>query len=105
MDKRILVIGATGLLGQPVTLRLQADGFQVRLLARDPEKARRMFGEAFEVVPGDVTEVNSLERAILPGRPPPDWECVGAAYLDGQSTGPCNAQRPTHVCGRVDGLL
>lgn len=64
MDKRILVIGGTGLLGQPVAQRLQADRFQVRLLARDPVKTRKMFGEAFDVVPGDVTEVDSLEEAL-----------------------------------------
>ncbi len=65
MDKRILVIGGTGLLGRPVARRLQADRFQVRLQARAPEKAREMFGEAFEVVPGDVTEIDSLEKALV----------------------------------------
>lgn len=37
---RILILGGTGLLGEPVARRLQADGFAVRLLARDPDKAR-----------------------------------------------------------------
>lgn len=32
---RILVVGATGLIGAPVTRRLVADGHQVRLLVRD----------------------------------------------------------------------
>jgi len=32
---RILVIGATGLIGAPVARRLLADGHQVRLLVRD----------------------------------------------------------------------
>jgi uncharacterized protein YbjT (DUF2867 family) len=59
----ILVLGGTGLLGAPVTRRLQADGFGVRLLARDPEKAGEMF-EGAEIVPGDVTDLASLERAM-----------------------------------------
>ncbi|HXL20815.1 MAG TPA: NmrA family NAD(P)-binding protein, partial [Streptosporangiaceae bacterium] len=37
---RILVIGATGLIGLPVAGRLLADGHQVRLLVRDTGRAR-----------------------------------------------------------------
>jgi NADH dehydrogenase len=59
----ILVLGGTGLLGAPVTRRLQADRFHVRLLARDPGKAGEMF-EGLEIVPGDVTDMASLERAM-----------------------------------------
>jgi uncharacterized protein YbjT (DUF2867 family) len=61
---KILVLGGTGLLGAPVARRLQADGFEVRLLARDPEKARAMFDASFEVIAGDVTDVASLETAL-----------------------------------------
>ncbi len=61
---RILVLGGTGLLGAPVARRLQADGFAVRLLARNPDKARAMFDESFEIVAGDVTDVASLEAAL-----------------------------------------
>jgi uncharacterized protein YbjT (DUF2867 family) len=61
--RKILVLGGTGLLGTPVARRLQADGFAVRLLARDPAKARAVFDESFEIVPGDVTNVDSLEKA------------------------------------------
>ena len=60
----ILVLGGTGLLGQPVARRLQADGFAVRLLARDADKARSMFGDLCEVIPGDVTDPGSLGRAL-----------------------------------------
>ena len=61
---KVLVLGGTGLLGAPVARRLQADGFAVRLLARDPAKARAMFDGSFEVVAGDVTDVDSLEAAL-----------------------------------------
>jgi nucleoside-diphosphate-sugar epimerase len=53
-ERRILVLGGTGLLGAPVARRLRADGFAVRVLSRDPEKARRMFGPSIEVVAGDA---------------------------------------------------
>ncbi len=62
--KKLLVLGGTGMLGGPVARRLRADGFEVRLLARDPEKARTMFGDSFEIVAGDVTDVSSLERGL-----------------------------------------
>jgi uncharacterized protein YbjT (DUF2867 family) len=64
MMKKVLVLGGTGLLGGPVARRLQADGFAVRLLARDPDKAGAMFDESFEIVAGDVTDVSSLEEAL-----------------------------------------
>jgi uncharacterized protein YbjT (DUF2867 family) len=64
MTKKILVLGATGLLGKPVAQQLLADGFQVRVLARDIEKARPMFAKAIEVVAGDVTDLISLENAM-----------------------------------------
>jgi NADH dehydrogenase len=67
---RILVLGGTGLLGAPVARRLEADGFAVRLLARDPDKARAIFDESSEVASGDVTDVASLEAALA--------DCEGA---------------------------
>jgi uncharacterized protein YbjT (DUF2867 family) len=62
--KKVLVLGGTGMLGGLVARRLQADGFEVRLLARDPHKARAMFGPAFEVVAGDVTDPGGLEAGL-----------------------------------------
>jgi uncharacterized protein YbjT (DUF2867 family) len=79
---KILVLGGTGLLGAPVARRLQADGFAVRLLARDPEKARAMFDGTFEVVAGDVTDVSSLEAA-LPGCDGVHISIAGPAELPG----------------------
>jgi uncharacterized protein YbjT (DUF2867 family) len=62
--KKILVLGGTGMLGGPAARRLQDDEFEVRLLARDPDKAAGMFGDGFEVIAGDVTDSSSLERAL-----------------------------------------
>ena len=65
MNKRVLVIGGTGLLGSPVTRQLQEDGFQVRIMARDLEKARAQFGEDYELVAGDITDL-AQELAAAP---------------------------------------
>lgn len=63
-NKRILVIGATGMLGKPVAQRLKTDGFDVRVLARSPEKARAILGEDFEFVRGDYEDRASLMAAM-----------------------------------------
>ncbi len=63
--KKLLVLGGTGMLGGPVARRLRANGFEVRLLARDPEKARVLCGGSFEIVAGDVTDLGSLERGLV----------------------------------------
>jgi uncharacterized protein YbjT (DUF2867 family) len=86
MKKTILVVGATGMLGQPVARRLQQDGYAVRLLARRPEKARALLGDSFDIVPGDVAQPHTLEPALagcygvhvnLNGGPrPEDYHCT-----------------------------
>jgi uncharacterized protein YbjT (DUF2867 family) len=79
MERTILIIGGTGMLGEPVARRLQADGYRVRVLTRSPDKARARFGPSFDVVAGDVEDLASLDRALdgchgvhinLPGFPP-----------------------------------
>lgn len=62
--RAILVIGGTGMLGEPVVRCLQADGYPVRVLTRSPNKARAIFGEGIEVIKGDVEDVSSLEAAL-----------------------------------------
>jgi len=64
MERRVLVLGGTGLLGAPVVCRLRADGFTVRVLTRDPDKARRTFDDSIEVVAGDVNDRASLAPAF-----------------------------------------
>lgn len=64
MDQRVLVIGGTGMLGAPVVRRLREDGYKVRLLARNPAKAKETFGDGYEVVHGDVERPESLEAAL-----------------------------------------
>ncbi len=38
MERTILVLGGTGLLGEPVTRRLLSDDFHIRVLSRDPAR-------------------------------------------------------------------
>lgn len=64
MTEKILVLGATGILGEPVARRLLADGFQVRILARDEEKAHNVFGSDAEIVQGDVADLESLRAGM-----------------------------------------
>jgi uncharacterized protein YbjT (DUF2867 family) len=64
MDKTVLVIGATGRLGEPVAQHLKEDGFRVRVMTRDSNKARGIFGETFDVVVGDIMDAGSLEEPL-----------------------------------------
>jgi uncharacterized protein YbjT (DUF2867 family) len=61
---KILVLGGTGLLGLPTTRRLVGDGFDVRLLARDAERSRKLVPPTVEVIPGDVADAAVVERAM-----------------------------------------
>ncbi|MEK6751316.1 MAG: NAD(P)H-binding protein [Chloroflexota bacterium] len=63
-SKTILVIGGTGMLGKPVAQQLKADGFNVRLLARSPEKAQKLLGADYEIIKGDVDNPASLRAAL-----------------------------------------
>ena len=63
-DKLILVVGATGFLGQPVVQALDYFGFPIRLLSRDPEKASKIFGKHHDIVKGDIADYESLKAAV-----------------------------------------
>jgi uncharacterized protein YbjT (DUF2867 family) len=62
--QRILVVGGTGMLGQPVVCRLLSDGYAVRVLSRSPDRARALLGGGCEVVSGDVDDPPALEAAL-----------------------------------------
>lgn len=62
--KTILIIGGTGMLGKPVAQQLKADGFNVRLMARNVDKAQSMLGEGYEFAKGDYEDVVSLKSAM-----------------------------------------
>jgi uncharacterized protein YbjT (DUF2867 family) len=64
MQKIILVLGATGTLGQPVSYFVKEAGFRVRIMTRDLQKARKTFDNSFEMVAGDPMDPSSLEEAL-----------------------------------------
>lgn len=64
MRQTILVVGATGMLGEPVARQLQKDGYIVRVLAQNPIEAKKKLGESFDVIKGDVEDIFSLEKAL-----------------------------------------
>ena len=57
--KRVVVTGATGMIGRALCKRLIASGYQVVAFSRDPQKARRSVPGAAEYL-GDL--VNIFER-------------------------------------------
>jgi uncharacterized protein YbjT (DUF2867 family) len=60
VDKTIAVVGATGLQGRAVTTRLLADGWHVRALTRDPDKANTKATP----VRAEMDDVDSLTAAM-----------------------------------------
>lgn len=107
MIKKILVIGGTGMLGEPVARQLLADGFEVRILTRSTENARIRFGSPFEIVAGDVEEPASLEAALqgcqgahinLHGLFDPDLERRGAEQV-AHAAAKCGLERITYLSG------
>lgn len=61
--KKVAVIGATGLLGKPVTQQLIKAGFEITIIARDVEKARTHFPNA-HIIYGDLEDKLSLHDAL-----------------------------------------
>jgi uncharacterized protein YbjT (DUF2867 family) len=64
MSKRILIIGATGFLGESVARKLKEDGFDVRIMARSIDRARAKFDDSFEIITGDATSPADIEAAL-----------------------------------------
>lgn len=63
MNERILVVGASGLLGGMVTRKLVTAGVPVRALSRDPARLATLAANGVEVVQGDLTVPDSLTTA------------------------------------------
>ena len=64
MFNRILVIGATGLLGRPVVDRLTQGGHTIRILTRSAAKAHAMFGNTVEIAEGSATDIDDVRAAM-----------------------------------------
>lgn len=57
---KILVTGATGFIGSYLVPKLLEKEYQVRILVRDVEKAKKMYGDRCEIFYGDITEKETL---------------------------------------------
>ncbi|HEX3589584.1 MAG TPA: NAD(P)H-binding protein [Pseudonocardiaceae bacterium] len=62
---RVLVIGATGILGRPAVRRLLADGHEVTGLARDDSRAAVISGLGVTPVVGDLFDADSLAKVLV----------------------------------------
>jgi uncharacterized protein YbjT (DUF2867 family) len=60
----VVVIGGTRGTGLLIARLLDQSGASVRVLARDPDKAKRELGASIQVVMGDVTKEGTLVEAI-----------------------------------------
>ncbi len=59
----ILVTGGTGFVGAHLIRRLRQEGLPVRALARHPDRVQPFKDLGIEVVPGDISDKVSLEKA------------------------------------------
>ncbi|NER51483.1 MAG: SDR family oxidoreductase [Symploca sp. SIO1B1] len=59
----VLVVGATGGVGQLTVGKLLSKGFQVRVLTRNASKAQKMFDNRVEIVVGDIRNPETLPAA------------------------------------------
>lgn len=64
MNKKILVIGATGSLGNIAANKFVEDGYSVRALVRNIKQAKKILPENIELVFGDVTKPSSVLEAV-----------------------------------------
>jgi dihydroflavonol-4-reductase len=60
----VLLTGGTGIVGNAIASALAAAGRRVRALVRTPERGRALLPEGCEVVRGDVTDADSVRRAL-----------------------------------------
>jgi len=61
---RVVVVGATGVLGRSVIPRLVERGHAVRAVVRRPEQARVLERLGVEATPGDILDPASLDHAV-----------------------------------------
>lgn len=61
---KVLITGATGFVGTWLTRDLCQKGLEVRILCRGPELPLELKGLPIEVAHGDITSIESLEKAV-----------------------------------------
>ena len=103
----VLVVGGTGLIGEPVAHALHEAGYVVRILTRQPDQAQHFLPPPFEVVGGDVTKPETLAPAMegctgvhisISATADPDVERRGAEAV-ARAAKEAGVQRLTYVSG------
>jgi len=61
----LLITGGTGFVGSNLIRRLRKDGRSVRAIVRNPDKARALQDLGVDIAPGDISDVVSLEKAMV----------------------------------------
>lgn len=89
--KKVLVIGATGMIGKPVTKVLLSEGFDITIMARNVRKAKSLFPGA-NIVYGDVFDPLGLL---------PLFEGKDIVYI---SLGPTRHARPGNRMAEEEGI-
>jgi len=64
MDRLVAVIGATGQTGKHIVQKLIEQNIRVRVLSRNPIKAKKIFGNSVEIIEGDLIEVKDLKNLV-----------------------------------------
>lgn len=64
MKQKILVLGATGLVGNAVAKQLHADGYDVVVMSRNRTKAKKMFSDDFEIIEADVLSPDTIKHSF-----------------------------------------
>jgi uncharacterized protein YbjT (DUF2867 family) len=99
--KKILVLGATGILGLPVTQSLLNKGQRVRVLARDKDGARRICGNRVEIFEGSALKKTDIQSALegcegVHISLPLESELAAIRHVIDHAAG-CNVERITYV--------
>lgn len=90
--KTVLVTGGTGFLGGALTTRLANEGARVRVLARNPHKAKRIETlPGVEIVPGDITNPDQVNEAVR--------ECEVVFHVAASTGGSLELQRRMNTLG------
>ena len=73
----ILLTGGTGFIGSHILIKLLAEGHQIEILARNPNKIPRLLTEKnISITKGDITNTNLFDK-IAKGKD----ICIYVAYL------------------------
>lgn len=63
MTKKILIIGATGMLGKPVASQMIADGFEVSIFSTNKNRASKLFPNA-KIIEGNLKNATEVRNAL-----------------------------------------